>query len=181
MPTDFEIRQAFADDAPGMARTIVESFLKAHKGQMPDHLWQKRRDEWTYEVSEKSWRRSIADLEAGKEPDSSYFVATIAGEVIGTAATGATDDTTMELGALYIAPGDQRLGVGRALVDAVLARYADSAFTTLAIGVLAANLPARAFYERIGAQLIGEREKDEEGEMLPEVVYALPIVSSDNS
>jgi hypothetical protein len=41
----------------------------------------------------------------------------------------------------------------------------------LQIGCLAANVPARHFYEAIGGRLIGERLFDEEGVMLPEVVY----------
>jgi hypothetical protein len=39
------------------------------------------------------------------------------------------------------------------------------------IGCLAANAPARRFYEAIGGRLVGERLFDEQGVMLPEVVY----------
>jgi hypothetical protein len=41
----------------------------------------------------------------------------------------------------------------------------------LQIACLAANAPARRFYEAIGGRLVGERLFDEEGVMLPEVVY----------
>ena len=42
----------------------------------------------------------------------------------------------------------------------------------LEIGCLAANAPARGFYEAIGGRLVGERLFDEDGVMLPDVVYA---------
>ena len=43
--------------------------------------------------------------------------------------------------------------------------------TALQIGCLAANTPARGFYEAIGGRLVSERLFDEDGVMLPEVVY----------
>ncbi len=43
--------------------------------------------------------------------------------------------------------------------------------TALQIGCLAANAPARRFYEAIGGRLVGERLFDEDGIMLLEVVY----------
>ena len=32
-----------------MGRVMVDSFLSAHRGQMPDAAWQQRVDEWTPE------------------------------------------------------------------------------------------------------------------------------------
>jgi hypothetical protein len=43
--------------------------------------------------------------------------------------------------------------------------------TALQIGCLAANTPARGFYEAIGGRLVGERLFDEDSVLLPEVVY----------
>jgi len=52
-----------------------------------------------------------------------------------------------------------------------LDHQAQLGMTALQIGCLAANAPARRFYESLGGRLIGERLFDEEGVMLPEVVY----------
>ena len=41
----------------------------------------------------------------------------------------------------------------------------------LVISVLAANAPARCFYEALGGVLVGQRSIEEYGEMLPGVVY----------
>jgi hypothetical protein len=36
------IRVAVLEDAPAMGRVMVDSFLSAHRGQMPDAAWQQR-------------------------------------------------------------------------------------------------------------------------------------------
>jgi ribosomal protein S18 acetylase RimI-like enzyme len=72
---------------------------------------------------------------------------------------------------LYVRERHQRRGLGRRLVQAVAAHLAQTGRHTLVIGCLAANAPARRFYEALGGRLVGEREYDEEGVKLPEVVY----------
>jgi RimJ/RimL family protein N-acetyltransferase len=47
--------------------------------------------------------------------------------------------------------------------------------TRLHIGVLAANEPARRFYEAIGGRLVGSRPYEEDGYTLEEAVYAWEI------
>src|SRR6478672_1178550 len=56
-----KIRVAVAEDAPAMGRVMVDSFLSAHRGQMPDAVWQQRVDEWTPDVSARAWARTLAD------------------------------------------------------------------------------------------------------------------------
>src|SRR5262245_1509834 len=59
---------------------------------------------------------------------------------------------------------------GPRLVRAVAANLGQQGMTALRIGHLAANAPARGFYEAIGGQLLEECLFHEEGIMLPEVV-----------
>ena len=54
------------DDAPAMGRVMVDSWLTAHRGQMPDAAWEKRRDEWTPEVSATAWERSLHERDAAQ-------------------------------------------------------------------------------------------------------------------
>jgi ribosomal protein S18 acetylase RimI-like enzyme len=75
---------------------------------------------------------------------------------------------------LYVRERHQRRGLGRRLVQAVAAHLAQRGRHALVIGCLAANAPARRFYEALGGRLVGEREYDEDGVMLPEVVYRWP-------
>ena len=59
------IRAAAVDDAPAMGRVMVEAWLSAHRGQMPDTLWHKRVEEWTPEVSAAAWARLLAERQPG--------------------------------------------------------------------------------------------------------------------
>lgn len=77
-----------------MGRVMVDSFLSAHRGQMPDAAWQQRVDEWTPEVSARGWARAITDQAEGNaardvllvaEDDSGVLSALVAG-------TAADDD-----------------------------------------------------------------------------------------
>jgi hypothetical protein len=50
--------------------------------------------------------------------------------------------------------------------------------TALQIGCLAANASARCFYEALGGRVVGEWLFDEDGVMLPEVVYGWTDITS---
>src|SRR5437867_3700101 len=62
------IRLAREEDAAAMARVTVDTFLAAHREQLPAQLWAKRAQEWTYEVSEQGWLRTLRCLSDLEEP-----------------------------------------------------------------------------------------------------------------
>jgi ribosomal protein S18 acetylase RimI-like enzyme len=170
------VRLAQVEDAPAMARVTVDTFLSAHRGQMSEEAWMKRKEEWTYEVSERSWARTLREIAEGARPEECIYVALDeAGAVVGLAVGGPPradgPEDSGEIHMLYVRPSHQGRGHGRRLVQAVAAHLAQRGRHALVIGCLAANAPARRFYEALGGRLIGEREYDEDGVMLPEVVY----------
>jgi hypothetical protein len=69
------IRSATIGDAPALGRVMVESWLSAHRGQMPDVAWQKRVDEWTPDVSAQGWARVLVDQADGNVPRDVLLVA----------------------------------------------------------------------------------------------------------
>jgi len=181
------IRHAVIEDAPAMARVMVDTFLAAHRGQIPAAAWDSEerapggRKEWTYEVSEPGWAGTLREIADGTSPRTCLYVALDeAGAIAGLAMGGPADEDptghTGEVGALYVLPSHQERGLGRRLVQAVAAHLARHGMTALRIGCLAANAPARRFYEALGGVVVGEREVDEEGFMLPEVVYGWPDI-----
>ena len=97
------------------------------------------------------------------------------GELVGLAMGGpAETDNPPQIGevyALYVRGSHQGRGLGRRLAQAVAAYFARHGVAAMHIACLATNAPARRFYEAIGGRLIGERLFDEQGVMLPEVVY----------
>ena len=173
------IRAAYPTDAPAMGRVIVETFLAAHQGMMPEEAWNKRKAEWTSEVSAQNWERALQGMAQDLHcRDCIYVAEDESAEIVGVA-MGVPSETRSADGAeqigevcvLYVHPCCQRQGIGRQLVKAIATQLAQQGMSMLHIAVLKANAPARRFYEALGAQLVSEREIDEEGVLLPGVVY----------
>ena len=172
-----KVRTAVPDDAPAMGRVMVEAWLTAHRGQMPDAAWHKRVNEWTPDVSAQAWRRTFAERAQGHLRRDVLLVAEVDADgpialVVGTEVEDDTSGSVAEIGALYVLPDRQGQGIGRLLLMEASKELATLGFTTLHIGVLTANLPARGFYDAMGGHEIGQRTFDEEGYLLPETVYA---------
>ena len=175
------IRVAREADAAAMARVMVDTYLAAHRDQMPAEAWAKRTQEWTYADSEQGWARTLRAIAADAGPQDCIYVAEAdGGELVGLALGGLAETEgfpqTGEVNLLYVRPSHQGRGLGRRLVQAVAAHLAKLGMTALHIGCLAANAPARRFYESLGGRVVIERLFDEEGIMLPEVVYGWPDI-----
>lgn len=173
------IRVAQEEDAPAMARVIVDTFLSAHRGQLPEAALARRRQEWTYEVSERSWTQMLCEIAAGTRPrECAYVAEDEGGEVVGLATGGPAEaelpEETGVIHALFVRESHQRRGVGGRLVQAVTTQLAEMGMTALVLHCWAANAPARRFYEALGGRVVREREVDESGVMVPEVMYGWP-------
>jgi GNAT superfamily N-acetyltransferase len=163
-----------------MGYVMVESFLSAHRGQMPDAAYQKRVDEWTPEVSGSAWERALAD--GGGEAGAVLVAEDDDGGLVGLASGSAAEDDESgriaEVGALYVLTARRGQGIGRSLLGAAASCFAEQGFTELQISVLTANLPARAFYEAVGGQEVGQGTTDEEGYLLPITIYSWPDLTT---
>lgn len=179
------IRAAAVDDAPAMGRVMVEAWLAAHRGQMPETLWQRRLAEWTPEVSAAAWARLLVEQARGEAARVVVLVAEEAEEgrdplalVMGHQDEEDSSGSTAQVGALYVRPDHRGHGIGRALLGEAARELAGLGFSALHIGVLTLNRPARAFYEAMGGHELGQRTVDEEGVLLPETVYAWPDITT---
>ena len=63
-----------------MGQFLVETWLAAHKGQVPEGQWQARRENWTPEKSAQGWAETLRDIGTGKSPDYCVYVAVDAAE-----------------------------------------------------------------------------------------------------
>jgi ribosomal protein S18 acetylase RimI-like enzyme len=97
---------------------------------------------------------------------------------MGAPAVAAGNSRIEEVCALYVHPRCQRQGLGRRLVVAIAAHLAQRGITTLHIGTLKSNTPARRFNEKLGGQVVAEREVEDAGFRLPEVVYGWPDIGT---
>jgi predicted N-acetyltransferase YhbS len=84
-----------------------------------------------------------------------------------------------ELSHLFVAPESFRLGIGRALFDAAVARAADKGATHISI---LSDSNAAAFYEKLGARRCGEAPSGvERGRMLPLFEFSIATRAADAS
>ena len=155
-----DIRPRSAADSPGIARVRRESWLAAYTGIIDGAIID---------------RVTKAGGNAADAPPNRRTLVAVGGEdpaVIGYAIFGpertvvsavsppvapADPHTpagraggTGELYALYVTPEWWSAGVGRALMDSVLASLRDAGYTSAVLWVLADNARARRFYDRAG-------------------------------
>lgn len=174
--TKITIRPAKPSDALLMARVIVDTWLEAHQGQIPDAQWQMRKRNWTYEDSERSWRELLTDINVGANTTMSVFVAAdnqerVVGLGVGQPASLKLLTNAAEISALYIASEWQGMGLGRRLVKELAAHQNKLGFESLIICVLETNHAARRFYEALGGHIVGSHETEDEGFKEPQIVY----------
>jgi ribosomal protein S18 acetylase RimI-like enzyme len=172
-----KIRHARFEDAPAVARVLVDTFMESNRGILSEEAWQRRKRDWTYEVSARNWESAITEITNGSDPYSCLYVAEDdAGEIVGMAygcpaKEGTPPLDTGEVSVLYVLESYQRQGIGRALTQVTAAHLARLGMTKLHICTPAANAPGRVFYEKIGGVVVGERDDYEDGELTKLVVY----------
>ena len=132
----------------------------------------------TVEESAENWARALRENQ-----DAVFLVAEIAGlDVVGLAMAGSVrsdkltttqipDDVDSELYSLQVDPAWQRRGIGRMLVERAKTLTRESGSKGMLVKVLSVN-PNVAFYEALGAKLIGSEPYDWEGFRTEELVYA---------
>jgi len=143
----FSIQPAGPEDVAGLAEVQVRSWQRAYRGQMPaaylDSLSVARRTEaWIRTLREAGVTTLLA-----RDPE---------GRVIAFINCGPYRDAdldpshVMEIRALYVHPDHWRQGLGRALVDAAIARCAGPGVERVVLWVLRTNASAKAFYRAMG-------------------------------
>lgn len=179
------IRAATEADAPAMGQLMVETWLAAHKGQIPEGQWQARQKNWTPEVSANGWAETLRDMAAGEDADSCIYLAVatadpqlqtsevpqLIGIVMGGPAKAGPWSEAGEIYMLYVRADKQGQGVGRKLLQTAVRHLADLGMTKLVIGCLETNMLARGFYEACGGQKVGEIETEDYGYPEPQRIY----------
>jgi ribosomal protein S18 acetylase RimI-like enzyme len=170
------IRPAKITDAPALAQVMVDTWLSAHRGQIPEGQWQRRQAEWTYAVSERGWRELLEEIDAGSNTQDCVYVAVTGedeavGVAVGCPASLNILKNAAEMSAVYLRPAYQGQGLGHSLVQTVAAHQITLGRRALMITVLETNAPARRFYEALGGCVIGTHETEDYGFKEPQVVY----------
>ena len=163
------IRPARGGDAEAIARVRVDSWRETYRGMIP----QAYLDAMKLEQSRALWEKVLT---AGSTAVS-VFVAERGAEIVGFGSGNMLAEPKhgfdAELSAVYVRREFQRAGIGRRLVaeTAVALSLRERGASGLIVWVIAANKGARAFFERIGAELVVEQAFQWDGMDLVEAGY----------
>jgi L-amino acid N-acyltransferase YncA len=112
----------------------------------------------TFDTEPPSWD----DFDASRLPDH-RVVAVEAGEVVGWATLAPTSGRECYAGvvenSVYVAAGARGQGVGRALLDALIAGADEAGLWTIETGIFPENEASLALHERVGFRVVGRRER----------------------
>jgi ribosomal protein S18 acetylase RimI-like enzyme len=146
------IRPARAGDAEAIARVRVDSWRETYHGMIPQGYL----DAMKLEESRALWEKVLT---AGSTAVS-VFVAQHGLEIVGFAGGNMLAEPNhgfdAELSAVYVRREFQRAGIGRQLVAEIAIALSQRA-RGLIVWVIAGNKGARAFFERLGAELVVEQ------------------------
>jgi GNAT superfamily N-acetyltransferase len=161
------IRSATPADAAAIAQVRVDAWRTTYKGMIPAaYLAAMKVDD-----SAALWSKILT----ASPNATSVFVAVDSGSIVGFASGNMLPEPKhgldAELSAVYLVDGAQRTGVGRRLVAAVAAAQRAHGAHGLIVWVIAGNKAARAFYEKLGAELLIEQPFTWDGMELVEAGY----------
>lgn len=137
-------RVAVSSDALGIARVQVAAWQAAYRGLMEQPLL----DSLDPAAKVHSWETFLA------APEHQSFVVETGSQITGYANVCASRDepnsSTGEVASIYVLPGYWRKGLGSALLRTAERALVAQGHHSVTLWVLAANNPARQFYERSG-------------------------------
>lgn len=162
------VRPAEPAEATAIARVHDACWRATYQGMMPDSVIAGS----AFADREAMWGRLLGTPVAQR---CAYVAEDAAGAIVGCA-WGAREESgdavyRGELYGIYLRAEHQRHGLGRRLLRAVAANLLAQGYPSLLLWALAANHPARRFYEALGGQLLRAKDTVIGGATVPEVAY----------
>ena len=149
--TDIQLRAATPTDAPAIARLHLASWRRAYRDLAPRAVFEAmdealRLKRWTATLASPLAQQAVVVADQGGR---------LAGMGMASAPSQPGFGARGEIASLYIDPSFQRLGLGRRLLSALAGQVAAWGYGGAALGVVAGNAPAIAFYETLGGRMAG--------------------------
>jgi ribosomal protein S18 acetylase RimI-like enzyme len=155
---EIAIRRAQVGDAAAIATVHVAAWRETYAGLVPERML----SALSVEERTRRWHRILTMPDPSME--SAVFVAGSDQGVVGFGSCGRqrvatliADGFTGEVSALYVLAAHQRRGIGRRLMVLMAQDLMARDFCGAALWVLRDNRRARAFYEALGARVVGQR------------------------
>jgi ribosomal protein S18 acetylase RimI-like enzyme len=159
-------RRPLPAEAETFASLHVQCWKESYRGIVPDTLLDAAQPRDRYEM----WHNIVVN------PRRIVIGTWVEGVPAGFVVAGEPHQRILEnedgqLAALYILKRYHRMGIGSALVQQAAAQWRAMDGTSMSIGVLAANMNARAFYESLGAKLVRTGTYNWSGHEMPDCIY----------
>lgn len=163
------LRAATLEDAPGIARVHVDSWLTTYAGLMPDSI-----------LANISLERRTQNMERflRDQPDRAVtYVVEKDGAIVGFAQCGPNRepeidrDYSGELYGIYLLQAWQGRGLGKQLVQAAARFLLLHGLESMIVWALTSNLTACGFYQALGGVYVREREIDIQSHRMAETSY----------
>ena len=115
--------------------------------------------EASFEITAPTWKA----FDAGKRDDHRLVAADESGTVVGWVALSPVSARPVYAGvvehSVYVDPAVRGRGVGRALLDALVASTDAAGIWTIQSGIFPENTASRTVHERVGFRVVGVRER----------------------
>ena len=168
-----EYRRPLLDEAETMASLHVQCWREAYTRFLPSELM----STFSTERRLPMWQSVIPN------PERFVLAAYDEAKPVGFVICGLTEEKHIEnqdghLWAIYIASQYHRKGIGRELIAAAAIDWLAKGGKSITLGVLAENINARLFYERMGARLVKTSTYDWDGYNLADAIYVFEDLTS---
>ncbi|SCX28631.1 Protease synthase and sporulation negative regulatory protein PAI 1 [Agrobacterium sp. DSM 25558] len=149
--TEITLRAACVRDAREVAILHVAVWQQTYRDLAPENAFVTLDESYRFE----KWNEKLSVPEA----DQLVLVAEKENRLVGIAAAGAPSEKAFggrgEIKFLYIDPDFKRQGIGRHLLRNLATHLRDRQYPGVALSVVEGNRAATAFYEALGAEIIG--------------------------
>jgi ribosomal protein S18 acetylase RimI-like enzyme len=168
-----DYRRPRLDEAETFAALHVQCWREAYAGFLPPEL-----------ISTFSTERRLPMWQAViPNPDRFVLAAYHEAKPVGFIISGSTLENHIEnqdghIWAIYIASQYHRKGIGCELIAAAATDWLAKDGKSMTLGVLAENVSARLFYEKLGARLVKTSTYDWDGYKLADAIYVFEDLTS---
>lgn len=170
---DYDIRNVHIEDAPGLAKTQVDSYKTAYEGLLPPAYLAN----FTYAEQEQDW----ADILRAGTTDMLLVAVSQEKQVVGYVLTRAQPDIfpdyDAEIIALHVQKPFQKHGIGKALFRTAAKRLMDAGCKSTMLWTLKRN-PTRQWYEKLGGIFLAEKSDEIDDWTISEMAYGWKDITS---
>ncbi|CAN5345369.1 GNAT family N-acetyltransferase [soil metagenome] len=166
------LRAAILNDAAALGAMHVASWRETYRGILPDEMLA----DLSVDSRTAMWTTILGNRDAFG--DTAVLVAQDSDDIVGFGSCGRQRDVGLadagfggEIGAIYVQRSHQHRGIGRAIMSAMAQALSALGQDAASLWVLRENFPARAFYEGLGGEIVGEKSDELPNVTLVELAY----------